>query len=100
MNFCSRNAPQHGVQSRAISRAILWHEVCQCGKVTHSLRHVVFWKQFFEHFQIFATSWYALLHPIRIATPPHAHCHEFFPHCHANCVLRHKPLVVPVSGLL
>jgi len=29
-------------------------------------------------------TWHALLHLTRIATHPHAHCHEFFPHWHAK----------------
>jgi len=41
-------------------------------------------KIFFEHFKIIATTWHALLHLTRIATHPHAHCHEFFPHWHAK----------------
>jgi len=109
---CSRNAPQYGVPSRAISVARV---VSQDGKVTHSLRHFVqpvthklrtvyemrdiqchecalnsfvvtsrdTMEKIYEYFKIFVTTWYAL-HLTHIATHPHAHCHEFFPHRHAT----------------
>ena len=41
-------------------------------------------ENFFEHFKIFATTWYALLHLTRIATHSHAHRQEFFPHWYAK----------------
>ena len=41
-------------------------------------------RKIFWHLKIFATTWRALLHLTRIATRPHAHCHDFFPHWHAK----------------
>ena len=59
---------------------------CHARACTSSWQLVTPWKQVFEHFKIFATTWPA---SPRIPT----HCHEFFPHWHAK--LR-KPCVVPV----
>jgi len=42
------------------------------------------WKTIREHFKIFATTWHALLHLIRIATHLHALCEEFLRHWHAK----------------
>ena len=111
--YCSRNAPQCGVPSRAIlvARSLVktarWRIVSRCrDRSCHvsSISHELFTKcvtpnvtRALNNFdvtsrdtlEIFFEIFKKICHHVllflqtRIATHPHAHCHEFFPHWQA-----------------